>query len=47
MQRFDMAVEAGIHIDEVDGDAEIQTNYAESLEKLSTESPMKNTAITA
>ena len=52
MQRFDMAVEAGMHIDDVDREADVQTNYADSKEggspglgKTSTESPMRNMAI--
>ena len=46
-----MAVEAGMHIDDVDDDGvDVQTNYADSKDgegagKTSTESPMRNSAI--
>ena len=47
-----MGVKAGMHIDDVDREADVQTNYADSKEggspglgKTSTESPMRNMAI--
>jgi len=50
MKRFDMAVEAGIGVDEVDLKDDVCTNYADEQEdgvggKTSTDSPMRNTVI--